>query len=116
LGGNDEVFIFRQAESQERRLRVTLRNWPMRSIAIILIVFTTAAAVAAQPRPDANTCAQLLRQADKALDTRSKVPKAADAQARRDRGAQACAEGKHEAGATQLRLALRELGVKPTIK
>jgi len=89
----------------------------MRRIVLALVLLAAAPAYAGPPRPDANTCAQLLRQADTALQTRAtKAPRAADAQARRDRGAQACAEGKHDAGVTQLRLALRELGVKPTIK
>ena len=46
---------------------------------------------------------------------RAKAPRIEAAKARRAAAAAACAEGRYKAGIDEFRLALRELGVKPTL-
>jgi len=80
-------------------------------LALMVVPGTPARAALAA---DASTCHGYERQVDLAIAQRAMSRRIEAAKARRERGAQACAEGRHQAGIGEFRLALRELGVKPT--
>ena len=63
---------------------------------------------------DAEGCARIERKVVEAIAQRAHSPRIDAAKIRRDKAALACAEGRHQRGVHEFRMALRELGVKPT--
>ncbi|MFN0044240.1 MAG: hypothetical protein ACKVSF_13630 [Alphaproteobacteria bacterium] len=91
----------------------------MRAISLVLISLLAAAPTndaRATLTKDGELCAAFLRQLDEAIATRPTAPNLTQAKARRALGAKSCEDSQHKAGIDQLRLALRDLGVKPTAK
>ena len=84
------------------------------TLALLALVVVPGAPARAALASDASSCLGYERQVDLAIAQRATAPRIDAAKARRERGAQACAEGRHRAGIGEFRLALRELGVKPT--
>lgn len=91
----------------------------MRAVALVLILLLAAAPASgarATLAKDGELCAAFLKQLNEAIATRLTAPNLAQAKTQRALGAKACEDGRHKAGVDQLRLALRNLGVKPTAK
>ena len=84
-------------------------------LALLVLAASPGAPARAALAADAGTCLGYERQVDLAIAQRATAPRIESAKARRERGALACAEGRHKAGIGEFRLALRELGVKPTV-
>lgn len=82
-------------------------------LGLVLIVTTLGTAHAAMSA-DAEGCARIERQVEEAIAQRAHSPRIDAAKMRRDKAVLACAEGHHQMGVNEFRLALRELGVKPT--
>ena len=90
---------------------MTLKLTTLALMALVVLPSTPARASLAA---DARACQGYERQLDLAIAQRATSPRIESAKARRERGTQACAEGRHQAGIGEFRQALRELGVKPT--
>ncbi len=91
----------------------------MRAVTVVLmslLAVAPASGARASLAKDAELCITFLKQLDEAIATRPTAPNLAQAKTRRTLGAKACEDGQHKAGVDQLRLALRDLGVKPTAK
>lgn len=61
----------------------------------------------------ADQCRSLQNQVDQALETHGKTANVKDAKAMRDQGVEYCAHANYGQGISQLRLALKQLGVTP---
>jgi hypothetical protein len=82
------------------------------TMVLFLIAGGAALAATTPVHPTMQKCQRLMKQFDDALPTHSTVPKIAAAKELRSKGQAACDAGNYQAGISDLRAGIRDLGLR----